>query len=131
MKKLGKILLFGAAVGTAAAATYHYFKKMEKNSESTMEDEDNVFVIEDEDSYFEDEDFDNDLEITAFDEVELDEDATVSVEEFIQDPTPDTDIDDMASTTPEPVFSPLADTLMQEEDVEEFFDEDDEEPTEE
>ena len=131
MKKFGKILLFGAAVGTAAAATYHYLKKMEKESETTIDDEDNTFVIEDEDSYFEDEDFDNDLEITAFDEAELDEDATVSVEEFIQDPTPDTDIEDMATTTPEPSFSPLAETLMQEEDVEEFFDEDDEAPVEE
>lgn len=131
MKKFGKILLFGAAIGTAAAATYHYLKKIEKDSEITIDDEDNAFVMEDEESYFEDEDFDNDLEITAFDEVELDEDATVSLEEFIQDPTQDTDIEDMATTTPEPSFSPLADALVQEEDVEEFFDEDDEESVEE
>ncbi|MBQ7920553.1 MAG: hypothetical protein IJ324_11515 [Lachnospiraceae bacterium] len=113
MKKLGKLLLFGAAVGTAAAAAYHYFQKQEKEAVGTAPETD-----EDE-AYFDEEDFDDELDITALEQIEdSDED------DFFDDPTPDTDTQDMATSAPAPNFSPLAETLMQEEDVEEFFDDD-------
>ena len=119
MKKLGKLLLFGAAVGTAAAAAYHYFQKQEKETACAAPETD-----EDE-AYFDEEDFDDELDITVLQPVEdLDDD-------FFDDPTPDTDIEDKATTTPSPSFSPLAETLMQEENVEEFFDEDSDDISEE
>lgn len=123
MKKLGKLLLFGAAIGTAAAAAYHYLQKMDKESEETTpEVNEDASTTEEEESYFDDEDFDEELDITIFPDTE-------DLEADFDDPTPHTDIEDMATTTPS--FSPLAETLMQEEDVEEFFDEDSEDTTEE
>ncbi len=124
MKKLGKILLFGAAVGTAAAAAYHYFQKMEKeNEKATPETDEDAPVSDDDYSYFDDDDFDDALDLTALQDEDFDVD--------FDDPTPDTDIEDMATTSPAPSFSPLSETLMQEQDVEEFFDEDSDDITEE
>ncbi len=123
MKKLGKLLLFGAAIGTAAAAAYHYLQKMDKESEETTpEVNEDDFATEEEESYFDDEDFDEELDITIFPDTE-------DLEEEYDDPTLHTDIEDMATTAPS--FSPLAETLKQEEDVEEFFDEDSEDTPEE
>lgn len=127
MKKLGKLLLFGAAVGTAAAAAYHYLQKMDKDTVDTSPAPDKKdFSNDEEESYFDDEDFDDELDITIFRE---EEDLEEDLDEDFDDPTPDTDIEDMATTTPS--FSPLAETLMQEDGVEEFFDEDLDDSTEE
>ena len=40
MKKLGKLLIFGAAIGSAAAATYYYLAKKDANLPLAEEDED-------------------------------------------------------------------------------------------
>ena len=66
MKKLGKLLIFGAAIGSAAAATYYYLAKRDANLPLAEEDEDfddfdeDIFEDESEDKE-DDAEFDDDF----------------------------------------------------------------------
>ncbi len=112
-KKLGKFLLFTAAVGTAAAAAYYYMQK----KDAAME----VSDVNDDDY----DDFSDDLDDTESTRtyVPLNLDPASAEDDSLDD---DTDCEAFEGD-----FTPLAEQLSKQADetvdetVEEFFDEDD------
>lgn len=111
-KKLGKFLLFTAAIGTAAAAAYYYMQK--KDAASAVSDDSD----DDYDDFSDDLDEDGDISRTY---VSLNLDNTPSTE----------DASEEEDTCDEGDFTPLAEQITKQaeeavtETVEEFFDEED------
>ncbi len=125
-KKLGKFVLFTAAIGTAAAAAYYYMQKRNADEDKSAEDEDYDDFSE------------NDSASRNY--VPLNHEGSVSEEpvntENAESAQPAAEPgEEPPAEEPAPTFTPLSEQLAAKAEaentpktVEEFFDEDEEKP---